>query len=243
MRTKTLLIAVAALAAGVISSNAQVYSANVVGYAKVPTPNGGTYLITVPFNIGVSNGANEVFSSGGVPTLPDGSEILLWNGSGYNGFFSDSASPSLWDDNGGNPLSGAPAVPVGKGFFLIPSGDITNTFAGSVAVNIGTSNSVFLANGGTYLVAPSVPYSGSITNGNATTKVGGPGLSSLNGLPDGTELLTWTGSGYIGFFSDSGSTSLWDDNGGNPIPNAPTISVGQGFFLIPAGDFTWKVGL
>lgn len=243
MRTKALLLGAAALAAGLITSQAQVYSANVVGYANVSTPNGGTYLITVPFNVGVSNGANEVFSSGGVPTLPDFSELLIWTGSSYTAYFSDSGSPSLWDDGNQAPLSAAPVLPVGKGFFLIPSANVTNTFVGTVAVNVGTSNSVTLANGGTYLVAPAVPYAGAITNGSAVTGAGGPGLSSLNGLPDFSELLIWTGSSYTAYFSDSGSPSLWDDGNQAPISTPPSISVGQGFFIIPSANFTWKVGL
>jgi hypothetical protein len=245
MRTKTLLMALAVTAAGVLASNAQtVYSANIVGYANVPTPNGGTYLITVPFKVGVSNGANEVWPLvSGNPSLPDFSTILIWNGSGYTAYQSDSGSSSLWDDGGGNPIPNAPLLPVGKGFFLIPNGSTTNTFVGTVAVSVGTSNTVFLANGGTYLVSSSVPYAGSITNGNPTTGAGGPGLSSLNNLPDFSTLLIWNGSGYTAYQSDSGSSSLWDDGGGNPIPTAPTINVGQGFFIIPNGDFTWKVGL
>lgn len=241
---KTLLIAGAALAASIISSQAQVYSQNIVGYANVATPNGGTYLLTVPFKVGVSNGANEVWPLvNGQPSIPDFSVLLVWTGSAYIGYQSDSGSPSLWDDNGGNPIPNAPVLPVGQGFFLQPSASTTNTFAGTVAVSVGTSNVVTLANGGTYLVAPAVPYGGSVTNGNPVTGAGGAGLSSLNGLPDFSVLLVWTGSAYIGYQSDSGSPSLWDDNGGNPIPTAPTISVGQSFFLQPSANFSWKVGL
>jgi len=243
MRTKALLLGAAALAVGLMTSHAQVYSANIVGYANVTTPNGGTYLITCPFNTGVSNGANEVFGSGGHATLPDFSEILVWNGSSYVAYFSDSTSASLWDDGNQVPLASAPTLPVGKGFFLIPSASVTNTFVGSVAVNVGTSNVVTLANGGTYLVAPSVPYGGSITNGSGVTGAGGTGLSSLNGLPDFSELLVWGGSSYTAYFSDSTSPSLWDDGNQVPLSTAPSISVGQGFFIIPSATFNWKVGL
>ena len=41
---KTLLIAAAALVAGVISSEAQVYSANIVGYVNVVMPAGALVL-------------------------------------------------------------------------------------------------------------------------------------------------------------------------------------------------------
>jgi hypothetical protein len=244
MRTKTLLIAISALAAGLFSSQAQVTSINVVGYANISTPNGGTYLIDVPFQIGVSNGANEIWPiTGGNPALPDGSEISTWNGSGYVNYFSDSTSSSGWDDGNQSPIPNAPLLPVGKGFFLIPAGDTTNQFLGSVAVNIGTSNKMLLANGGTYLVAPVVPYSGAVTNGNPVTGAGGANLSLAGGLPDGSELSLWNGSGYVNYFSDSGSSSGWDDGNQSPISTPPTISVGQGFFIIPAGDFPWTVGL
>jgi len=168
---KTLLIAAAALASSVISSQAGVYSQNIVGYANIPTSNGGTYLLAVPFTIGASNGANEVWPliSPGNPSIPDGSQLLLWGGTSFTTYLSDSGSSSLWDDNGGNALPGAPSVPVGKGFFLIPAANTTNTFAGAVAVNVGTSNSVTFANGGTFLVSPAVPYAGAITNGNPMT--------------------------------------------------------------------------
>jgi hypothetical protein len=241
---KTLLIAAAALAAGVISSQAGVYSQNVVGYANLPTAGSATYLMTVPFKVGVSNGANEVWPlSGGNPTLPDFSEVLIWNGAGFTVYFSDSSSPSLWDDSTQSPIAGAPVLPVGQGFFLIPSAATTNTFAGAVAVNVGTSNKMTLNGSATYLVAPAVPYGGAITNGNPTTGAGGVGLSSLNGLPDFSELLVWNGAGFTVYFSDSSSPSLWDDSTQSPIAAPPSVSVGQGFFIIPSATFTWIVGL
>jgi hypothetical protein len=232
---KTLLMAAAALAAGVISSQAQpVYSQNIVGYANVVTPNGGTCLLSSPFKIGSSNGLNEVFSA----PLPDASSVLLWNGAGYNTYVADSGSPSGWDDADFNPLTQIPTVAVGQGFFLIPAGNVTNTFLGSIAVSTGTSNQMVLPNGGTYLVASVVPYAGSITNGNSSG--GGP---NLNNLPDASSLLFWNGSGYDTYVADSGSPSGWDDADFNPLSAPPSVSVGQGFFIIPAGAYTWTTGL
>src|ERR1035437_4228217 len=235
---KTLLMAAAALAAGIITSQAQpVYSQNIVGYVNTVTPGGGTYLIAVPFNVGVSNGANEVWPLvGGLPSIPDSSQLLVWTGSGYTTYLSDSGSPSLWDDYTGSSIPNAPLLPVGKGFFLIPAGSTTNLFMGTVAVSVGTSNSMVLPGGGTFLVASAVPYGGAITNG--ASSGGGLALSSLNGLPDSSQLLIWTGSGYTTYLSDSGSPSLWDDYTGSSIPAPPTVGVGQGFFIIPAGSTT-----
>ncbi len=240
---KTLLIAAAALAAGIISTEASsVYSQNIVGYANISTPNGGTYLLTVPFSVGVSNGANEIWPLvGGQPTIPDFSQLLTWNGSGYDTYYSDSGSPSLWDDASQSAIPNAPRLLPGQAFFLVPSGDLTNSFTGSIPVNVGTSNNMSLPNGGTYLIGSVVPYGGVITNG--TSSGGGLALSSNNGLPDFSQLLIWNGSGYDTYYSDSGSSSLWDDASQSSIPTAPSVSVGQGFFVVPSDNFTWNVGL
>jgi len=255
---KTLLIAAAALAASVISSQAQVYSQNIVGYANVPTAVGGhSYLINCPMSIGVSNGVNEVFGS----SLPAFSSILLWNGLGYNTYVYDPTDPNgvgagapvwyLGDD--ATPAVPIPTVPTGRGFFLIPAGPVTNVFAGAVSVNVGTSNNLALPTGGSsYLVASVVPYAGAITNGNSSG--GGP---NLNGLPAFSSMLFWTGIGYttcvydptdpngVGagaplYYQGDDSTPYVDPSSGG---NVPTITVGQGFFVIPAGSYTWTTGL
>ena len=251
MRTKTLLLSVAAaFAVGLTSLQAQVYSLNVVGYANVVTPGNGTiyYLLSVPFQIGASNGANEIWPliSPNNPSIPDGSEILTWNGSGYNAYLSDSQSGSLWDDNNDNPLTFSPTLPVGEGFFLVPANNTTNVFAGTVSVNVGSSNTMSLPGNGTtyYLVGGTVPYAGAVTNGNNSG--GGLNLAMNNNTAanlDGSELLIWNGSGYTAYLSDSTSSSLWDDNNGNPIGTPPSVTVGQGFFLVPSANFPWTEGL
>jgi hypothetical protein len=238
MRTKTLLLTAGALlAAGLISSQAQpVYSANIVGYATVPTSAGAPVAMAVPFDVGVSNGANEIWPSG---TLPDGSLLFLWNGTAFNTFSSDSTSTTGWRDTTGTAVP-APTLPVGQGFFLVPAANVTNVFAGTIAVNVGTSNQMVLSAGIPSLVSPVVPYAGSITNG--TSSGGGPNLSPAAGLPDGSLLFIWNGTGFDTYSSDSTSATGWRDTTGTAVP-APNISVGQAFFLVPAGNFTWTVGL
>jgi hypothetical protein len=236
---KTLLIAAAALAASVISSQAQVYSQNIVGYANIPTPaSGAQYLIAVPFKVGVTNGANEVFGS----TLPDFSTLLVWStaANNYTLYYADSGSATLWDDSNFTPIN-APLLPVGQGFFLSPSGNnVTNTFAGAIAINVGTSNVMSLPTAGAqYLVSPVVPYAGSLTNG--TSSGGG---ANLNGLPDFSTVLVWStaANNYTLYYSDSGSGTLWDDSNFTPVA-APNVQVGQGFFVSPSGAATWTTGL
>jgi len=79
MRTKTLLIAAAALAAAITTSQAQtVYSQNVVGYVNTPlTGSSALTLVTAPLS-GTTNGAEEV-----MPGLTGGETLYIWNGAGY----------------------------------------------------------------------------------------------------------------------------------------------------------------
>ena len=242
MKTKTLLIAAAALAAGVISSQAQVYSQNIVGYANVATPNAGAnYLLSIPFKIGVSNGANEIFGA----SLPDGSQILTWSTatSKYTVVQTDSGSPTGWSDANTSASVPPPLLPVGQGFFLSPSDvNVTNRFVGTVAINVGTTNTITLPNAGAnYLVGCAVPYAGSVTNGNDSG--GGP---NLNALPDGSQVLTWTTatSKYTVVQTDSGSSTGWSDANTSAAVAPPVITVAQGFFISPSDvNAKWKTGL
>ena len=236
---KTLLIAAAALAAGIISTQASsVYSQNIVGYANVPTTVGGAdYLISVPFVVGVSNGANEVFGTSLQGAL-DFTEILIWSptAASYTLYQSDDGSSTGWDDYNFNPVP-APVLPVSQGFFLIPAaGGLTNTFTGSVAINSGTTNTVTLPVGGAdYLVGSTVPYAGSITNNpglnlNSLDTVGG-----VVGAGDFTQVLIWdpVAANFTLIQTDSGSTTGWDDYNFNPI-TPPSLKVGDGIFIVPS---------
>jgi len=238
---KTLLIAAAALAAGIISTQASsVYSQNIVGYANVPTPSyGQNYCLSVPFVIGVSNGANEVFST----NLPDYTAVLIYDAaiSDYDYYQTLHASPTGWIDQ--NYITIAPPVlPVGQGFFLVPGDDnVTNTFCGSIAIATGTTNTMTLPNyGQNYLVGSVVPYAGYATNGLAD----GKGVN-LNGLPDYTavEIYDAAISDYDYYQTLSTSPTGWIDQ--NYITTAPPIiTIGMGFFLVP-GDVNaqWKQSL
>ena len=58
-----------------------------------------------------------------------------------------------------------PALPVGQAFFLLPTGTFTNTFAGTVAVAVGATNSVTMPGSQYSLVGSAIPYGGDITAG------------------------------------------------------------------------------
>jgi len=200
-------------------------------------------LLETPFVEGVSNGANEVFGTTGVDgigSLPDGSEILTWNvaSQSYQTYVFDASlgiDASGWYDTFDNPVS-IPIIQPGQGFFLLPAAAMNNTYVGTVAVNISASKNQNLPNSGyLYLVGSLVPFSGPVS-----------GVSSVNltGLPDGSELLQWTvaSQSYVTSVYDDSlgiDANNWYDTFDNPI-STPSINVGDGFFILPAGAYVWS---
>jgi len=234
MRTKALIMAGAALAVSLATSNAQVYSANVVGYVN-QTLTSGYNMVSVPFNIGSSNGANEIFGS----VLPDGTTFLLFNpttgkyitvvydtGAGFN--------PNPWLMADDTTPTNPPILSTGQGFFIQPPGGASVTYVGSVNCNIGASTNENLISGYN-MVGSIIPVGGPVTNSIVNL---GPSL------PDGTTFLLYnqaTGK-YI--------TEVYDTGAGfNPNPwlmaddttptNPVSLNVAQGFFIQPPGGATW----
>jgi hypothetical protein len=246
---KTLLAVAAALAASAISSYAQVYSQNIVGYANLTCPIGGrSYPFTCQFTVGVSNGLNEIFGS----TLPNLTKVLTWNGTNdYNISLYDTGDPNgdgsgpWFQGDDSTVLSPLPTLKPGQGFFVVPPTPVTNTFAGVIAVNTGASNTLAMAIGGrSYFVGSTVPYAGAITNG-----TGAGGGINLNALPNLTKILVWNGTNdYNISLLDTGDPNgdgsgpwfLGDDS--TPIA-PPAMNVGQGFFVVPPTPYTWTNGL
>jgi hypothetical protein len=245
---KTLLIAAAALAAGVISSQAGVYSQNIVGYVNYPmTQASANYFVSVPFQIGQTNGANEVFGT----TLPPGTQIDTWNGSGFTVNIFDNDPNGIgdtihhWFMFDGGTITNPPVLPVGLGFLMVPNGTVTNTFAGAIAIPVGTSNQMVFTNiSANYFVGEAVPYAGALTNGNSST-----GGANFNLLPPGSQVDFWNGNGFTVYIYDNDPNGIgdtihhWFMFDGGTITNTPTIVPGESFLFIPNGDYTWTTGL
>jgi hypothetical protein len=230
MRTKRLLIAAAALAAGVLSSQAQsnVYSANIVGYVNQPIPLGFNLLVN-PLNTGASNGVNEVFGN-----LPDGSTVLTWTGNSFSVAIYDTTigiSANNWyQSDGFTPLNAIPTVPPGKGFFFSPGTVVTNTFVGTVVPAPGATNSLAIPNGFS-IVGSVLPVSGDVTN------------SAINlPLPDGAAVLKWAGNHYVTYIYDTtigiSANNWYLSDGFTPGP-VPSIAVAEGFFFNPGVAVNW----
>jgi len=157
---KTLLIAAAALAAGVISSQAQVYSLNVVGYINQPIPAGGYQIIGSDLvggsdanqtngDINATLGAGLVSSpvtAVGNPTQNPGfstnSQLLVFSGGGFTTYFYFNAgdatswegttSPAGWYDAGGNYASVDLTGGASAFIFNHSAIGVTNTVVGTV---------------------------------------------------------------------------------------------------------------
>ena len=231
---KTLLIAAAALAVAVTSSQAQVYSANVVGYYNLTMPSTGYNFVSVQLNVGVSNGASEVLG-----TIPDGTQILTWNPSAATfvvNFYDTGAGATLpaasWYMSDYSTITNQPVLKPGTALFVVPSSNVTNTFVGTVI----SSNVNNLVNGYN-MAASALPLGGASTNT----------LYNLNGIPDGTQTLRWNFATqkYVINFYDTGAGATvpgasWYMSDYSTATNAPNFSVGEGLFIVPAGAYAYS---
>jgi hypothetical protein len=224
MRTKTLLIAAAALVAGVVSSEAQVYSANIVGYVNfVSSTNAPAYEV---INNPLDNGVNTLKSL--FPSAPGGTSILIWRGAGYDTAVFSAAQGGHWKTNG--VTADNALIPVGTGLFVSVSGTsiLTNTFVGNVVVPTGTT-ATNTVGGGLQLVGSAIPYADFVTN---------PATINISGVVGGTSLLLWN-KGNQGFDTYTWSAAQgghWKLNGVN---TTPFLNVNQGFFFDSAAAYNW----
>lgn len=236
MKTKSLLIAAATLAAGIISSQAAVYSQNIVGYVNQSLI-AGYNLVSVQFAVGNSNGASEIF-----PNVPDGTEFLFWDKTHsqfvYNYYDTGggaTAPQNSWYMSDYTTLTNQPVIAPGTALFVLSSAAVTNTIVGSVVFS-STNNLI----GGYNMVGSVLPIGGSATNSTI----------NMTGFPDGTETLIWdtVHSQYIINYYDTGAgasapASSWYMSDYTTSTNPPAITVGQGFFVLPPSAYAWSQNL
>jgi len=220
---KTLLIAAAALAAGIISSEAQVYSQNIVGYANtVLAGNGKFTAVCNPLNA-ATNTADKILTS-----LQTSDIIYVWDTANnkyhsYTFIATDAGGPGLSfiDDN--SAFVAGPVLNPGQGFFYATGSGSqeTNTFVGSVVL----SNSVALVGSGAFTaVASTPPIGGSVTSTNINLPFETSDIvyiwdAANNQYHSYTFIATDAGGPGLSFIDDSSS-----------FVAAPTLTVGQGFF-------------
>jgi len=204
MRTKTLLLSAAVLAAGLSASMAQsVFSVNAVGYVNIPVVQ-GYQIIANPLNN--SNNTLNVI----LPSVADNTKIYRFN----TGSQTYGAPSTFFFDPDINAGAWAPDVAInpGEGIVLFAPSAATLTFVGEVPQ--GSLTNPLPAN---FSIRSSiVPQQG--------------GISSALGLaPSDNDTIyffnpaTQTYAAPFTFFFDP------DTNTGAWAPSEPSIAVGQGF--------------
>jgi hypothetical protein len=237
MRTKTLLLAAAAaLAAGISTSQAQVYSANVVGYVNIPLTSGVLSSVAPSLDLdgtGTNNTISTVFPS---PTIGD--TVYVFNGSGYDTLVYTTISlgghPPVIVTNWALGVTVSSNYPInpGQSVFYLPAANETNTQVGTVLQGTNVVNAKFPAAGNITLLSSKVPISG--------------GLTSVLGYNPtlGDTVYIYTNGAYNTY--QYTTVSL----GGHPpviVTNwalgvtisEPVINVGQGFWMLPAANTNW----
>jgi len=214
MKAKTLLIAAATLAVGAISSQAQVYSQNVVGYVNVTLTNGYN-AITVPVDYD-GTGTNNVVTSIIGTNLPTGSSVLTWN-TALAGF--STANTFGPTSKNATPHWGTPTAIYnpGQGLFIsITNKSATVTFVGTVLQG-GLTNG-YLTQAGYSLVGGQFPVQGGIT-------------TTYGFVPhNGDNFLAWNAS-LQGF----ATANTYGPTSKNATPHwgsgEPVLTVGQAAFI------------
>jgi hypothetical protein len=221
MRTKTLLIAAAALAAGLASSMAQaVYSQNVVGYYNVTvssTGPAGTSLSRYKIIANQLNKSDMTLNGVLGTNLPPGTLFYPFDPSipGYA-----TAAELIDDVTGWDPNY---TLPLGKGGFIrnLAGADMTVTFVGEVAQG-SVTNTVWPT--GYSIMGSAIPQGGLVQ---AALKF--PGNEA-----GGDFITQWVpGTGFTTANEYLGGNA-WD-------PAEPNVGVGEGFFVrrLSGGGTNW----
>lgn len=215
MRTKSMILGAALLAAGVASSMAQsnVYSLNVVGYVVQATNAGGSaLLITIANQL---NTGNDVLSNV-IQSPPNFTSFYLWD-TNTSSFDTSTFVFGSWSANLG--------FTQGQGAFVgIPAGTtFSNTFVGQVQQGLLTNK----LNSGLTMTSSQVPLAGTADSLGLTAAISGTSFPAV---------LKWNvaNQSYDNYSYVFGS---WGGPGGST--NSPAINVGESFFTSLSGAASW----
>jgi len=199
-----------ALLAGLFSAAAgSTYTPNIAGFVRVSL-NSNLTLVSNPFEVGFTNGANEV-----LPALADGTGLLTWETSAgsYNHLLVSQGT--YFNADSGNPAP-APVLAPGEGFFIAQPGVVTNlTFVGAVALARGTTNYTSFPQGYS-LTGAKLPITGRLT-------------TDLHlQIPSTAIVQFYLDGAYSQYSCNAG---IWYDASTQAVVSEPVLQAGQGFFL------------
>jgi len=216
MRTKTILLGAAIVAAGALSSMAQsnVFSLNTVGYYTLSLSH-GFQVIANQLDADGTGTNNTLLSTLGT-NLPNGSKIFVFSGGVFSANATWAAATTHWI---GGTNAAATVMQPGQAFFLqIPAAatlPVNLTIVGNVLGTNGVTNTFSTPYpAGFSLVASKVPVAGGVTTG--------LGFSPNNG--DFAFQFNPATQAYGGKHTYSTNTHLW-------VGGEPTNAVGGALML------------
>ena len=241
---KTLLIAAAALAAGVITSQAQVYSQNIVGYVNQPLPLGFVNVAN-PLDASDASGINNSITNI-IPVFSgnyDGDGLYVWNGTSYKQYTIDSGQSTGVGNAADTAAVTPPTVNPGIAIFIQnTAGALTNTFTGAVHADGAATGSLAVGTTTNFIplnfsfVASKLPIGGGISS-----VLGLPADGSLDG--SGIYIPNIVGGQVLGFVQytvDSGQSTGFGNAADTASAPEPVVPVGAGFFIQnTAGALNW----
>lgn len=218
MRTKTLLLIAAVGAAGAVTSMAQVFSVNAVGYVNKTIPANGFAMISNPLKA-ATNTINALFAG-----VPNGTQIYVYTpGKGYDvGTYDD------LDQSFGATVGPMTLLP-GQGVFVRNPGTspLTITFVGEVPQ--GTLNTAMVA--GLQIVSSQVPQAGTAAELNFPNKL-------AHGLTAGDQVYKFIVNDPVPANNQKYQVSTFDDLDDNWAPPV-SLDVGEAVFVRLAKAVTW----
>ena len=235
MRTKTLLITAAALVAGIISTKAQVYSANIVGYVNLPLTAGTLANVSPALDLDGTGTNNTVVTVFPNPTIGD--TVYAFNGSSYDTLsytvVSLGGHPPVLSTNWYNGATIATNYPInpGRSVFYKAAVNETNTQTGNVLQGTFT-NRYFPAAGSISLLSSQIPIAGGLTSVLQYNPTIGDTVYIYNNGTYTTYSFTIVS---LGGHPPVLSTNWY--NGATQVQ--PSINVGQGLWLLPAANTNW----
>jgi hypothetical protein len=210
MRTKALLLIAAAAAAGIVSSNAQVYSVNAVGYVNKTVPAKGFALVSNPLNA-TDNKVSTLFGG------HDGLAVYIWDTASKAFKFTQFSTDFGWDPAG----PAATTITPGQGVFLYNSttSPVTITFVGEVPQGKDPTPLTTPLVAGLQIVSSQVPQAGTAD---------ALGYKAA----DGDAIYQWDTSKQSYNFSQFSTDFGWD-------PALKSLDVGDAFFLSRTAAGSW----
>jgi len=218
MKIKTLAIAAATLAVGAITSQAQVYSQNIVGYVNVSLVPGFNFVAN-QLDLDGSGTNNTVQSVIGTNLPTSTSKVLAWDIPSQT-FKTITLFGSGWSSGTAGPIV-KNALQPGGGVFVQVAVATNITIVGQVlppATNNTVYNSIF------QITSYRWPVSGFLTT-NFNYVPNAPIGSSVD------QVLQWNPTSQV-FVTHKKFAGSW--SGGSP-----NLGVGEPFFFIPNQTTTW----